>query len=75
LRPLFIGGLLRRRTGRGDRLPWQTGDLQFGSAQPVHQRGIHRRSAQNGVAISMDDKGAWRDNVFVERLWKSIKYE
>ena len=31
--------------------------------------------AQNGVAISMDGKGAWRDNVFVERLWKTIKYE
>ena len=23
----------------------------------------------------MDGKGAWRDNVFVERLWRSIKYE
>jgi putative transposase len=29
----------------------------------------------NEVKISMDGKGAWRDNVFVERLWKSIKYE
>jgi len=28
-----------------------------------------------GVAISMDGKGAWRDNVFVERLWRTIKYE
>ncbi|HEV2425350.1 MAG TPA: IS3 family transposase [Terriglobia bacterium] len=28
-----------------------------------------------GIAISMDGKGCWRDNVFVERLWKSIKYE
>jgi putative transposase len=28
-----------------------------------------------GVAISMDGKGAWKDNVFVERLWKSVKYE
>ena len=28
-----------------------------------------------GIAISMDGKGAWRDNVFVERLWRSIKYE
>lgn len=28
-----------------------------------------------GVQISMDGKGAWRDNVFVERLWKSVKYE
>ena len=29
----------------------------------------------NDIAISMDGKGCWRDNVFVERLWKSIKYE
>ena len=27
------------------------------------------------VKISMDGKGAWRDNVFVERLWRTIKYE
>ncbi|NLC24406.1 MAG: DDE-type integrase/transposase/recombinase, partial [Oxalobacter sp.] len=27
------------------------------------------------IAISMDGKGAWRDNVFVERLWKTLKYE
>jgi putative transposase len=29
----------------------------------------------NGIAISMDGNGAWRDNVFVERLWRSVKYE
>ena len=29
----------------------------------------------NKIAISMDGRGAWRDNVFVERLWKSVKYE
>jgi putative transposase len=29
----------------------------------------------NAIAISMDGKGSWRDNVFVERIWKSIKYE
>jgi len=29
----------------------------------------------SGIAISMDGRGQWRDNVFVERLWKSIKYE
>jgi putative transposase len=28
-----------------------------------------------GIKISMDGKGSWRDNVFVERLWRSIKYE
>lgn len=27
------------------------------------------------ISISMDGKGAWRDNVFVERLWRSVKYE
>jgi len=29
----------------------------------------------DGIAISMDGKGSWRDNVVVERLWKSVKYE
>jgi putative transposase len=29
----------------------------------------------NRIEISMDGKGAWRDNVFVERLWRSVKYE
>ena len=29
----------------------------------------------HNIAISMDGRGCWRDNVFVERLWRSIKYE
>jgi putative transposase len=29
----------------------------------------------NGIAISMDGKGSWRDNVFVERFWRTVKYE
>jgi putative transposase len=29
----------------------------------------------NGIDISMDGKGRWVDNVFVERLWRSVKYE
>jgi putative transposase len=28
-----------------------------------------------GVAISMDGKGRWIDNIFIERLWRSVKYE
>jgi putative transposase len=28
-----------------------------------------------GIRLSMDGRGAWRDNVFVERLWRSVKYE
>jgi len=34
--------------------------------------GLLRKS---GIDISMDGRGRWRDNVFVERVWKSIKYE
>lgn len=34
------------------------------------------KTLRNGdIQISMDGKGAWRDNVFVERLWRTIKYE
>jgi transposase InsO family protein len=32
-------------------------------------------STDNGIAVSMDGKGALWDNVFVERLWRSVKYE
>jgi putative transposase len=30
---------------------------------------------QNNIKISMDGKGCWVDNVFIERLWRSLKYE
>jgi len=33
------------------------------------------RLKKEGIGVSMDGKGRWRDNVFVERIWKSIKYE
>ena len=33
------------------------------------------RLKKEGIAISMDGKGRWCDNVFVERLWRSLKYE
>ncbi len=31
--------------------------------------------SSNGIEISMDGKGRWMDNVFIERLWRSIKSE
>lgn len=31
--------------------------------------------SQHGIAISMDGRGRWMDNVFIERLWRSVKYE
>jgi putative transposase len=33
------------------------------------------RLEEVGIAISMDGRGRWRDNVFIERLWRSVKYE
>ena len=32
-------------------------------------------SRENGIQLNMDGKDCWRDNVFVERLWRTIKYE
>ena len=29
----------------------------------------------HGIRISMDGQGCWRDNIFVERLWRTVKYE
>jgi putative transposase len=34
-----------------------------------------RRLKEEGIQISMDGRGRWADNVFVERLWRSLKYE
>lgn len=34
-----------------------------------------RPATDAGIRISMDYNGAWRDDVFVERLWRTIKYE
>jgi putative transposase len=36
---------------------------------------ITRPLLDAGIRISMDGRGAWRDNAFVERLWRSVKYE
>ena len=33
------------------------------------------RLEEHGIAISMDGRGSSRDNVFVERLWRSVKFE
>ena len=68
-------GVLRAASARGHSR-WGTLAIfntdqgsQFTSDAFTAQLGRH------GIRISMDGKGAWRDNVFVERLWRSIKYE
>jgi transposase InsO family protein len=47
----------------------------------VHRRGRgqghdgHHRLEAVGIAISMDGRGRFMDNIFIDRLWRSIKYE
>lgn len=36
---------------------------------------LYMSPLKDGIMISMDGKGSWRDKVFVERLWRSVKYE
>ena len=52
-----------------------TGNLRHRSRGPVYQPGVYRAAAEGGVRISMDSRGRALDNVFVERLWRSVKYE
>ena len=62
----------------------QTGDVTTCGRWPAAQQrsGSQFTSAaftavlhREQIAISMDGKGCWRDNVVVERLWRSVKYE
>ena len=67
--------LLRRGPGGRPGSSRQAGNLQHGSGRQFTGTAFTGVLIKNGIAISMDGKGAWRDNVFVERLWRSIKYE
>ena len=68
-------GILCRDAGGCLGTLWQTGHLQHRPGRQFTGAVFTGALASNGVAISMDGKGAWRDNVFVERLWRSVKYE
>ena len=70
-----LHAVLRRGPGRGAAAVRQAGDLQHRSGQSVHQHRLHRRAEAHGIKISMDGKGRCMDNIFVERLWRSLKYE
>ena len=47
-------------------MPWRGPCFRLMGWRALHSKGI---------TISMDGKGRWMDNVFIERLWKSVKYE
>ena len=69
------GGLLRRDAGGSPGQTRQAGDFQFRQGSQFTGTAFTGLLANHGIAISMDGTGAWRDNVFVERLWRSVKYE
>ena len=50
-------------------------DHEHRPGQPVHVVALDGPLAPSGVRISMDGKGRFLDNIFVERLWRSLKYE
>ena len=68
--------VLRGRPRRSDhpiRLPRRSSTRTRAASLP--RKRSRRASVQRNIAISMDGKGRWMDNVFIERLWKSVKYE
>ena len=69
------GGILRRDAGGCFGTSRQARYLQHGPGQSVHRLGLHRRARRQWHYDQHGRQGAWRDNVFVERLWRSVKYE
>ena len=67
-------GLPRRGIERGGPQVWLAADHEHGSGQSVHIF-CPDRLRRSGIRISMDGKGRFPDNIFVERLWRSPKYE
>lgn len=51
------------------------GDLQYRPRGAVHQRDFYERLEEQDITISMDGRGRAIDNIFIERLWRTVKYE
>ena len=68
-------GILRRDAGGCDGPSRQAGDLQYGPGFAVHRLDLHWRARQQRHCDQHGRQRGWRDNVFVERLWRSVKYE
>ena len=68
--------VLHGGAGGGVHPAWHAGDLQHRPGQSIHQPGVHPDAdGRERIRISMDGRGRWMDNVFIERLWRSLKYE
>ena len=67
--------VLHRRPLRSPPALWPPRDLQHRPRKPVHSLEFTATLKGAGCAISMDGRGRCMDNIFIERLWRSLKYE
>lgn len=67
--------LLRRRPRGGDRSPRQPDIFNTDQGSQFTSFAFTTMLKDAGIRMSMDGRGRWRDNVFIERLWRSLKYE
>lgn len=65
--------LLRRGFGRCNRCV-RLEIFNTGQGSPFTREAFTEVLKENGIRISMGGEGNWRDNVFVEMLWRSLKY-
>ena len=71
-----VGGLpCGRGVARGVHTAWHTRDCEYRPGRPLTAQAFVYAVKDRGCHLSMDGRGAWRDHVFIERLWKSVKYE
>ena len=68
-------GFLRGGAARGHGAAWAAGNFQYRSESSVTSADFMAELEAQAVRISMDGKGRYLDNIFIERLWRSLKYE
>ena len=69
------GGILRALPPRGLAHAWQTRSLQQRQGSEFTSDSFTGVLQREGITVSMDGHGRAYDNIFVERLWRSVKYE
>ena len=67
--------VLRHGAGAGDRPLRQTEIFNTDQGSQFTGFAFTNTLQQTGIRVSMDGRGRWMDNVFIERLWRSLKYE
>ena len=54
---------------------WQTSHFNTDQGSQFTSAAFTAVLPREEIAISINEKGCWRDNVFLKRLWRSVKYE